>query len=73
LDTAPSQQEKPAPDDGVRERLDELTEENRSLRRSLTDAQTSLALQRSEVATMKAQCDEKGYELAKYDALELRL
>ena len=43
------------------------------LRRSLTDAQTSLALQRSEVASVKAQCEEKCYELAKYKALQLIL
>jgi len=50
----------------VRDKLDELTEENRSLKRSLTDAQTSLALQRSEVTTVKAQWEEKCYELEKY-------
>ena len=68
LDAGASQQ--PASDD-MRTRIDELTEENRSLKRSLTDAQTSLALQRSEVATVKAQCEEKCYELAKYDASDL--
>jgi len=65
LDEVKSQQEK-LPSDDVRARLDELTEENRSLKRCLTDAQTTLALQRSEVATVKAQWEEKCYELSKY-------
>jgi len=64
LETGSSPQEKPTSDD-LRARLDELNEENRSLKRSLTDAQTNLALQRSEVASLKAQCEEKCYELAK--------
>ena len=51
----------------MRAKLDELTEENRSLRRTLTDAQTTLALQRSEVAGVKAQCEQKCYELDKYE------
>ena len=63
-----SQQVRQQTSDDDRARLDGLTEENRSLKRSLTDAQTSLALQRSEVATVKAQCEEKCYELAKYVA-----
>ena len=70
MEEGTSQQERPSSDD-VRARLDELNEENRMLRRSLTDAQTSLALQRSEVAGIKAQCEEKCYELAKYYALQL--
>ena len=64
LETGPSQQDKPLSDD-VRARLDELAEENRSLKRSLTDAQTTLALQRSEVASVKAQWEEQCYELNK--------
>jgi len=67
LETVPSQQDKSSPSDDVRSKLDELTEENRSLKRSLTDAQTSLALQRSEVANLKTHCEEKGYELDKYE------
>jgi len=65
LNAATSQQDRMTSGD-VRARLDELTEENRSLKRSLTDAQTTLALQRSEVATIKAQWEEKCYELNKY-------
>ena len=66
LNAATSQQDRTTSDD-VKARLDELTEENRSLKRCLTDAQTTLALQRSEVATVKSQWEEKCYELNKYD------
>jgi len=68
LDEATTQQEKSSASDAddVRAKIADLTEENRSLKRSLTDAHTSLALQRSEVANVRAQCEEKCYELNKY-------
>ena len=68
LEIVPPQNDKPVSDE-VRAQLDELLQENRSLKRSLTDAQTTLALQRSEVAGVKAQWEEKCYELDKYVAI----
>ncbi len=53
--------EKPTED--TKGRLDEILHENRSLKSSLTDAQTSFALLRAEMATMKQQVEEKSYEL----------
>ncbi len=51
------------PADDTKARLDELTQENRHLRSALTDAQTNLALLRSEIATVRQQFDEKKDEL----------
>jgi exoribonuclease II len=51
------------PNDDLKARLEELIQENRLLKRSVNDAQTSVALQRSEVATLRVQLEEKCYEL----------
>ena len=49
--------------DGFKIRVDELIQENRTLKRSVNEAQTNMALQRSEVATLRVQLEEKCYEL----------
>ncbi|XP_065942378.1 ras and EF-hand domain-containing protein homolog isoform X1 [Magallana gigas] len=48
----------------VKLKLDELTVENRRLRSELTDAQTNLALVRSELATVRQQHKDKCQELS---------
>ncbi|XP_055899960.1 ras and EF-hand domain-containing protein homolog isoform X1 [Biomphalaria glabrata] len=47
----------------LKKRLEEIGSENRMLKSELTDAQTNLALIRSQMTTVKQQLDEKNYEL----------
>ncbi|XP_064599676.1 ras and EF-hand domain-containing protein homolog [Liolophura sinensis] len=47
----------------LKSRLEELYHENRHMKSSLTDAQTSLALARSELATMRQEYKDKCHEL----------
>ncbi|XP_059155529.1 ras and EF-hand domain-containing protein-like isoform X2 [Physella acuta] len=47
----------------LKKRLEEIASENRMLKSELTDAQTNLALIRSQMSTVKQQLDEKNYEL----------
>ena len=48
-----------SPSEETKAKLDELMVENRQLRSSFTDAQTNLAIVRSELATLRQQFDEK--------------
>lgn len=43
--------------------MDELNHENRQLKSALTDAQTNLAILRSEIASLRQQYEEKRDEL----------
>ncbi len=52
-----------SPSEETKAKLEELTVENRQLRSSFTDAQTNLAIVRSELATLRQQFDEKCDEL----------
>ncbi|CAL1534753.1 unnamed protein product [Lymnaea stagnalis] len=47
----------------LKKRLEEIASENRMLKSELTDAQTNLALIRSQMTAVKQQLDEKNYEL----------
>ncbi|KAH9518740.1 hypothetical protein Btru_006126, partial [Bulinus truncatus] len=47
----------------LKKRLEEIGGENRMLKSELTDAQTNLALIKSQMTTVKQQLDEKNYEL----------
>lgn len=51
------------PSEEIKSRLEETVYENRHLRSNLTDAQTSLAVMRSEIATLRQLYEEKCYEL----------
>jgi len=51
------------PSSDLKSRVDELTHENRQLRSQLTDAQTNLALTKSELISLKQNYDEKSHEL----------
>ena len=52
-----------APSDEHKARMDELNAENRQLKSAFTDAQTNLAILRSEIATLRQQYEEKRDEL----------
>lgn len=47
----------------LKKRLEEMLVENRMLKSELTDAQTNLALMKSQMSTVKHQLEEKNYEL----------
>ena len=57
------------PNDETRAKLDDLAHDNRFLNSQMTDAQTKLALLRSELATTKQVMEEKTYELQRYVAI----
>ena len=59
--STPTKSDKPS--DEYRMRYEELSQENRLLKRQLTDAQTNLALIRSEVANARSEYEEKCYDL----------
>ena len=52
-----------SPDDETRSRLSQLMDDNRTMRSNLTDAQTNLALTRSELSTIRQQFDDKCREI----------
>ena len=51
------------PNDDLKARMEEVCNENRSLRCNLTEAQTNLSLLRTEITTIKQNYEEKCYEL----------
>jgi hypothetical protein len=53
LQQAPISHEKPTDDQKAKSRLEEVLLENRSIKRQLNDAETTLALVRGEAASLK--------------------
>ena len=52
-----------SPSEGLKQKMNEMMDENRTLKSGLTDAQTNLALVRSELATVRQQVEDKNQEL----------
>jgi len=63
------QLQKSAADEDYKVRVDELTFENRQMKSQVTDANTNLAVLRSEIVTLRQEYEAKCDELERYTQL----